>query len=231
MCLLILSASRANAQKDFIDFTADPNKHNIELRLLDKSGKPIGSFERLKKELDYESKDLLFAMNAGIYMQNQMPLGLYIENGKTYRKLNTRKNLYGNFYLTPNGVFLITEGKPHIIKTESFQAFSKEHKIQYATQSGPLLLINDKYNQSLNKYDKNKLIRNAICVTAKNEVNLSISKMPVNFTELSEHLRALKCNSALYLDGTISGIYRKGMPLRNNPPYGVLIAVTLLKPN
>jgi uncharacterized protein YigE (DUF2233 family) len=219
-------------QDDFIDFTLDSNKNDIELRLLDKLGRPLGSFNRLKKELEGEGKKLIFAMNAGIYMQDQMPLGLYIENGKILRKLNTRKNLYGNFYLQPNGVFLISEGKPYIIETGSFHTFSKSHKVQYATQSGPLLLINGEYNNPLRKYDKNKFIRNAVCLTPKDEVSLTISKKPVNFTEMGEHLRVdLRCRSALYLDGAISGIYQMNDFLKNNPPYGGLIAVTLAKLN
>ncbi len=230
LCLsLFFITLRTYANTDFIDFTVDPTKHHTELRLLDKNGKPLGSFNRLKKELEGEGKELIFAMNAGIYMQDQMPLGLYIEDGKVLRKLNTRKSLYGNFYLHPNGVFLIAEGTPYIIETESFPEFSREHKIQYATQSGPLLLIDGKYNQSLSKYDKNKLIRNAVCVTAKNEVNLSISKLPVSFTEMGKHQQTLKCNSALYLDGAISGVYQRNMRGTNNLPYGALIAVTSYK--
>lgn len=229
--VILFCSGKSYCDEHFIDFNVRPSYHKIELRLLDKAGKPLGSFKRLKDELDAEGKKLLFAMNAGIFMQNQMPLGLYIENGKVFRKLNSTKNLYGNFYLQPNGVFLIAEGKPYIIETKSFHTFSEQHKIQYATQSGPLLLINGKYNQSLNKYNNNKLIRNAVCVRSNEEVNLSISRLPVSFTEMGEHQLTLKCNSALYLDGAISGVYQKNMRLKNNQSYGVMIAVTSAKQN
>jgi uncharacterized protein YigE (DUF2233 family) len=231
--LLILFTENSKSQENFLDFTADSPKYHIELRLLDKSGKPLGSFKRLIKELDSEGRELTFAMNAGIYMQNQMPLGLYIENGKTYRKLNTKKNLYGNFYLQPNGVFLISGGKAHIIETGAFSDFSKTNKVQYANQSGPMLLINGKNNQSLSKYDKNKVVRNAVCVSKNNEVTFSTSNKPVTFSEMILHLsKDNNCHSALYLDGAISGVYVENIQVNNMfQSYGPMIAVSLSKPS
>ena len=230
--LLIISflfASKSHSHESFIDFKVDQSKHRIELRLLDENGKPLGSFKRLKNELDGKGQDLIFSMNAGIYMQNQMPLGLYIENSKTYRKLNTKKNLYGNFYLNPNGVFLISNGKAHILESDLFNKFSRDHPIEYATQSGPLLLINGKYNKSLSKYDKNKVIRNAICINSRNEVTFSISKKSVSFSEMSRHLSEdLMCKSALYLDGSISGAYKDQITTSNFNLYGPLFLVRSL---
>jgi uncharacterized protein YigE (DUF2233 family) len=229
-CLLfLLFITIANAQSEFIDFKVDNTKNDLELRLLDKSGNLLGSFERLEKELDNEGKELLFAMNGGIFMQNQMPLGLYIENSKIYRKLNTKKNLYGNFYLQPNGVFLIADDKAYILESSLVKEFVEKYKVQYATQSGPMLLINGAPNHSLDKHRK-KVIRNAICIDSKNTVILSISKKPVNFFELYKHLlKDNGCSSALYLDGGISNSYKKGDRLVESGPYGPLIAVTKAK--
>lgn len=38
-------------------------------------------------------------MNGGMYMENSMPLGLYVENGKKIRKTNRVKKAFGNFYI------------------------------------------------------------------------------------------------------------------------------------
>ncbi len=221
-------SSKSYCHEDFIDFTVNTGNHNIEFRLLDKTGKPLGSFANLKKELDSEGKQLIFAMNAGIFMQNQMPLGLFIENGKTYRKLNTRKHLYGNFYLQPNGVFLISRGEAYIIETGEFKTFALNHQVEFATQSGPLLLIAGKENKSLSKYDNNKTVRNAACVDSQSKVTLSISKQPVSFNKLIGHLKKdAHCYSALYLDGSISGKFEKTSST-DHPfsSYGPLIAIT-----
>lgn len=227
--LLFMFSSKSYCHADFIDFNVNPDKYQIELRLFNNAGKPLGSFANLKKELNREGKELIFAMNAGIFMQNQMPLGLYIENGKTYRKLNTRKHLYGNFYLQPNGVFLISNGRPHIVETGNFKTFANTNPVDFATQSGPLLIIAGKDNQLLSKYDKNKTIRNAVCIDTQRQVTLSISKQPISFTEMIAHLKKeAHCYSALYLDGSISGKFEK-ISTNNNQfsSYGPLIAVSL----
>jgi uncharacterized protein YigE (DUF2233 family) len=225
--LLLIFSSKSYCHADFIDFTINPSVHQLELRLLDKKGKPLGSFTNLKRELADESKELIFAMNAGIFMQNQMPLGLYIENGKTYRKLNTRKHLYGNFYLKPNGVFLISNGTAHILETGDFKTFANNHHVEFATQSGPLLLIASKDNLSLSKYDNNKTIRNAVCVDAQSKVKLSISKRPVSFSEMTSHLKKDNhCYDALYLDGAISGAFENNHQLESSYQiYGPMIAI------
>jgi uncharacterized protein YigE (DUF2233 family) len=229
LLLILLSSKIAYSQGKFIDYTAELNKQQVELRLLDSRGKPIGSFNNLKRELLQEGKVLIFAMNAGIYMENQMPLGLYIENGKVHRQLNTRKNLYGNFYLQPNGVFLISNNRAFIIETASFKDFATINKVNFATQSGPILLMNKKINPSLMLYGNNKLVRNAVCLSSENRVSFSISKQPVSFTELATHLKEdLDCHSALYLDGSISGVYLKENVDLDFKLYGPMIAISAL---
>lgn len=229
LLIILIFSKVAYSQTQFIDYTAELNKQQVELRLLDSLEKPIGSFNNLKRELLQEGKVLIFAMNAGIYMENQMPLGLYIENGKVHRQLNTRKNLYGNFYLQPNGVFLISNNKAFIVETASFKNFATINKVNFATQSGPILLMNKKINPSLMRYGNNKLVRNAVCLSSENRVSFSISQQPVSFTELATHLKEdLDCNSALYLDGSISGVYLKENVYLDPTLYGPLIAISAL---
>lgn len=229
--VILFCAGKVYCYEDFIDFNVHPRYHKIELRLLDKTGQPLGSFANLKRELDGEEKELVFAMNAGIFMQNQMPLGLYIENGKTYRKINTRKHLYGNFYLQPNGIFLISNGKPHIIETSKYKTFANNHKIEFATQSGPLLLIAGKENQTLSKYGNHQTIRNAVCIDSQSKVTLSISKQPVSFGEMISHFKKnTNCYSALYLDGAISDAYSEENSIKDSyTSYGPLLAISKKK--
>lgn len=69
---------------------------------------PYQSFSTLNKTLQKEKQQLLFAINSGIFGQDQSPLGWHMEKGELLKGLNqiTRTNAIGNFSLIPNGVFL-----------------------------------------------------------------------------------------------------------------------------
>lgn len=87
-------------------------------------------------------------MNGGMYKTYNSPLGLYIQDKKTIRPLNTA-DAEGNFYLKPNGVFYLTaDKKAFICKSGDFKASSN---IQYATQSGPMLVIDSTITLNSNK--------------------------------------------------------------------------------
>ena len=85
----------------------DLRKTPVQFFWKNKNGKLIRSLENLKKESESDGKELLFGMNAGMYQLNRNPQGLYIENGKTVKSLDTLQDGYGNFYLQPNGVFYL----------------------------------------------------------------------------------------------------------------------------
>ena len=98
----------------------------------------IGNFHSLSDYVSKESKQLCFAMNGGMFRKDLSPQGLYIEDGKIQSVLDTNQKGYGNFYLKPNGVFYITkDNKGHVCKTHDFRG----DNVKYATQSGPMLLI------------------------------------------------------------------------------------------
>mgnify|MGYP000291865946 CR=1 FL=1 len=87
-------------------------------------------------------------------------LKIYIENGKTIKALDTLQDGYGNFYLQPNGVFYITKDKRGVVCQTS--EYEPSASISYATQSGPMLVINDSIHPIFNKNSKHYNIRNAI---------------------------------------------------------------------
>ena len=57
---------------------------------LDDSGHALGNIGKLKAFVEAKGQHLRFAMNGGMYMEDLRPLGLYIENGRTIRKLITK---------------------------------------------------------------------------------------------------------------------------------------------
>src|SRR5688572_30545110 len=96
LLFLVLISCQAGSRSRFVSFIADPAKADIQFYYKDAQGKPFRSIQNLKEHLEAQGKKLTFAMNGGMYMEDNRPLGLFIQNGKTVAKLNTRK-AGGNF--------------------------------------------------------------------------------------------------------------------------------------
>lgn len=224
--ILLFTVLTVDANPNFIDFKVDSKVHNIKLYLKDEHGQVFGQFNSLAKHLDTKNEKLVFAMNAGMFMENLLPLGLYVENGKLIQNINLRTKAHGNFYMQPNGIFSIKTKGAQINETHKF----KNNDVLFATQSGPMLLINSKLNPSINKANISRLIRNGVCIDKSKHVILSISSKPVSFFEMAQHFKdELSCENALYLDGAISQIYwpkvnRYGLTSLIGP----IIAVTMI---
>jgi len=208
----------------FATFTVDSNETNIEFFLKDDEGNYLKSIENLKSYVETNGKRLRFAMNGGMYQEDNKPLGLFIQNQKTITPLNTRE-AKGNFYIKPNGVLFITiDRKAFISRTENF---TNDGQIKFATQSGPMLLIDGEINPEFTQNSDNVHIRNGVCVLEDNRVIFAISEKRVNFYDFAQHFKNLNCKNALYLDGFVSRMYspeQKIEPLDGN--FGVIIGIT-----
>jgi uncharacterized protein YigE (DUF2233 family) len=152
--------------------------------------------------------NLLFAVNGGMYHPDLSPVGLFVAEGKVYNKLNLKKDSKSNFSgLLPNGVFLVDSSGKALIVTSDNYAITK-YKTRLATQSGPMLVIDGKFNSHFTKGSANVNIRNGVGVNKKGDVVFIISEEPVNFYELAELFRdKMDCRNALYLDGFVSQYY------------------------
>lgn len=203
----------------------DPKKNELKFYWKDKNGNNYKNFQNLKSDLERQNKKLIFAMNAGMFQVDLKPLGLFIENGIQKHRLNKVQNAYGNFYLQPNGVFYLTkENKAVVCPTKNFQI---NNSINYATQSGPMLLIDGKIHSKLTKGSKNLNIRNGVGVLPNGDLLFAMSKTPINFYDFASFFKKNGCKNALYLDGAISKTY---LPSKNwkqmNGTLGVIIAET-----
>lgn len=169
--------------------------------------KIIGSLHQLKLLAEKENKDLIFATNAGMYTPSMKPQGLYIENGVELVPLDTIKEADGNFYLQPNGVFLIEkDSTAHLLTTEAYKNY--DGRVLYATQSGPMVVIEGKINPKFNESSSNLNIRSGVGIDAQGRVIFLISNQEVNFfTFASVFKDVFLCPNALYLDGAISLTY------------------------
>lgn len=67
----------------------DLARETLELRWRGPDAQPLAGIDGLRRWGEAQGRELLFAANAGIYDRAFRPLGLYIEDGRTLRPLNT----------------------------------------------------------------------------------------------------------------------------------------------
>lgn len=197
-------------------------KQNLGFYYQNESGKPFVNFSNLKSHLEEDDKELVFAMNGGMFSPKGEPQGLYIEKGKNLYPID-QKDGNGNFYLKPNGIFLLQkDGKAQIIQTS---AYKDDGNTQYATQSGPMLLIDGKMHPALREGSKNLHIRNGVGILPNGSLLFAMSKERINFWDFATFFKNNGCKNALYLDGFVSKTYlpSKGYEQLDGQ-FGVIIA-------
>jgi uncharacterized protein YigE (DUF2233 family) len=165
----------------------------------------LGSFDAVNDQLASEGAKLGFAMNAGMYHPDRRPVGLYVEEGRAQTRLVTRAGP-GNFGLLPNGVFCIGD-RFSIVESRRFAKANP--KCRYATQSGPMLVIDNRLHPRFLPDSDSENIRNGVGVSADGRVAMFVmSNTPVNFHRFARFFRdALGLPNALYFDGRISRLY------------------------
>ncbi len=189
-------------------------------------------FEALRADLAKHDLSLRFAMNAGMYHADRAPVGMLMQEGQLKAPLNTA-NGTGNFFLQPNGVFAVTQAGQAVIEPTSNFAQRELSTIRWATQSGPMLLSNGNINPLFNPESNSRYIRNAVGRVDENRLVFVISEQPISFYGLASVLKnQLDCKDALYLDGTISGLYDAKRAQNPQPEdYGVILGVVKSTPN
>lgn len=194
----------------FISHIVNPSESKFRFFWKDDTNKNFANFQNLKDWLAEKGDTLVFAMNGGMYLPDLSPQGLYIENGKVLSEIDTLKNGYGNFYMKPNGIFYLqSDFTPAICKTEDFP---KNTNILYATQSGPLLLIDGKVHPKFREGSASVHIRNGVGILPNGNILFAMSKNKINFYDFASYFKAKGCKYALYLDGFVSRAY---LPAKN----------------
>lgn len=211
------------SDEQFITYIVDPQKQDLQLYWKDDQGKRLGSIGRLKELVEGKNQQLVFAMNGGMYQEDGTPVGLFIQNHKTLKKIN-KASAGGNFYLKPNDILCITsEGKAGICRTEDFVNNSE---IKYATQSGPMLLVNGEYHPAFTRGSVNYNIRNGVGLLPGNKLLFVLSKGGVNFYDFADYFKKQGCQNALFLDGFVSRAYLPEQNwLQTDGNFGVIIGV------
>ena len=216
-------AKRDSIQDEFVSYIADIKKQEIRLYWKDEMGENFSSIQRLKSSLEKKHQKLLFAMNAGMYKPDHSPPGLYVENKVTLSNMDTASGS-GNFFLKPNGVFYITsDNVPAICNTANFV---DSGKIKYATQSGPMLVIDGKIHPAFKEGSANLNIRNGVGILPDNKVIFAMSKKEINFYDFASYFKNIGCKNALYLDGLVSRTYLPDKKwIQTDGNFGVMIGI------
>ena len=222
--LFVFSSFQNSIDDQILAYTVDTEIQDLQLYWKNDSGEILGSIQNLKTYVESKNQTLVFAMNGGMYMQNSKPLGLFIQDGKIQKNINTADG-NGNFYLKPNGVFYITTNNVPFVCTTT--DFADNGNIKYATQSGPMLVIDGEIHSAFKEGSPNLNIRNGVGILPDNKVVFAMSKTKINFYDFAKYFQRLGCKNALYLDGFVSRTYlpeEKWTQTDGN--FGVIIGVT-----
>ena len=177
----------------------------IEAFTADASGTPFRSFVKLEAALGKRAEQVAFGMNAGMFDEEGNAIGLLIERGRELHRIN-RRGGGGNFGLLPNGVFLVREsGEAEVVATK---AFKPADDIAFATQSGPMLVIDGKLHPAFEPDGGSRNIRNGVGIAPDGAPIFAISEDVVSFGKFARLFRdELKAKNALYFDGSVSSLW------------------------
>lgn len=232
MCLILLltagiiALTKNNNSVDYpiLAYAVDTETQDLQLYWKNDKGETLKNIQNLKNLVESKDLTLTFAMNGGMFNKDFSPQGLFIQNKKTLAVLDTADGS-GNFYLKPNGVFYVTtDNIPFVCKTTDF---ADNGKIKYATQSGPMLVIDGQIHSVFKDGSTNLNIRNGVGILPDNKVVFAMSKTEINFYDFAKYFQSLGCKNALYFDGLVSRMYlpeKEWTQIDGN--FGVIIGVT-----
>ena len=145
-------------------------------------------------------------MNAGMFDEDGRPIGLAMVDGRQVHAINPRDG-GGNFHLKPNGVFLVRrDGSAAVVTSE---AFKLSPDIAFATQSGPMLVIDGEIHP---KFDAD----GAVALHPQRRRHRAGRQAAVRDQQRSRCRSAswrassaidLKARNALYFDGSVSSLW------------------------
>ena len=181
----------------------DPGRGKLRLIAAARGEAPLRSFADVMSRIPADR--VAFAMNAGMFDQAGHPIGLAIVDGRLVHAIN-RRDGGGNFHLKPNGVFLVRrDGSAAVVTSEAFRL---SPTIAFATQSGPMLVIDGRPHPKFDADGQSRFIRNGVGIAPNGRAVFVISNEVVSFGTLARFFRdGLHSRNALYFDGSVSSLW------------------------
>lgn len=213
-------------QAAYIVCEIDVGKYEVGIHHSGSDGKAFGSLDAFDRAMAAEGRSVQLAMNAGMYHEGLGPVGLLVEDGRELSPVETSDG-EGNFFLKPNGIFLIgQDGKAAVMETGKFLA--ERPAVKFATQSGPMLVIDGAIHPKFLPDGTSKYTRNGVGVRDGDTVVLAISLSEVSLGSFARLFRdELQCPNALFLDGAISTLSNGERTLLGGKyPVGPILSVT-----
>ena len=214
---------RAFENSSFTVCRYDRRRDEVGL-FLDGSRGPLRSFAALEQQLGPRVQRLRFAMNAGMYDEAGNPIGLYVEDGRERHSINRRRGP-GNFHMLPNGVFAVaSDGRVAVLPSAAYHPVTPP---RFATQSGPMLVIDGHLHPAIQDNGPSLHVRNGVGVDSDDTAWFVISDDAVSFGRMARFFRdVLHCPNALYLDGSVSSLWDRPAGRRDtNSELGPLVAI------
>lgn len=145
-----------------------------------------------------------FLINGGTVREDNgsyQPVGLFVAEEQAYTSLNLADD-QGNFFLKPNGVFYIAEQEAGVMESSAFQQAGI--KPLAATQSGPILLLDEMIHSSFQAGSANVQLRCGVGISEQNgrtTIHFAISRQSVNLYTFARFFKErFQCKNALCLE-------------------------------
>ncbi len=218
--------SEAFADNDYVICRFDLPEDDLRIFWKDPAGRVFGTFTALAGHLEGRGERLAFATNGGMYGTDYAPIGLYVEEGEQLAAANTTSadpdvRPIPNFYKEPNGIFFVAaDGSAGVMETRAFLAAKPE--VRFATQSGPMLLVDGEIHPMFIPGSSDLNNRNGICAPTPTSVAVVVTGGRANFHDFAVLFRDhLGCRDALFLDGgSASALYSPELGRNDGPGHG-----------
>ena len=180
--------------QSYLGFITDFEQHKIQFHLNYRNVKDPNAIKyiqlgKVKSVLEKSSKEVLMLTNGGMYTPINSPEGLLIGDSVELEPIDLEvPSGFLNFYMMPNGVFYIENNKGFIEESNSFNAKYKSKKINpsNATQSGPMLVINNKHHPSFNHGSSSRKLRSGVGIMPNGKLVFLISNRSItNFHDFA----------------------------------------------
>lgn len=196
----------------FIVARADMRR--VRLRMLSRGG-GVRSYADAEAVLRRRGERMLLATNGGLF--DGAPIGLHYEDGRAVRGLSLDTapppgQKPGNFYYLPNAV-LYQDRAGNVAIRDSRRMRGRLGQVRDGTQSGPALVLRGVVHPVARPPNRGVAHQNrvAACVLGPRELAIVFVRQPSTFPRLARFLVGrLGCRDAVFLDGTVPGLYVPG---------------------